>query len=48
MLKDLVKAYDIKMGSSHMNHVTCTRKEVLAYQEDINIAKDDLKIILDK
>ena len=48
MLKDLINAYKIKIESSHMNHVTCARKEILAYREDIDITKADLKIVLEK
>ena len=48
ILKDLVEAYIIGMETPHINNVTCARKEILAYREDIDITKDDLKIILNK
>ena len=28
MVKDLLKAYNIKTESSYLNHATCTRKEI--------------------
>ena len=31
-----------------MNHVTCTRKQILDYQLNIDVTKDDLKFILDQ
>ena len=48
MPKDLVKTYSVKMKSSHMNHVTCTRKQIMDYQLNIDITKDDLKTILNQ
>ena len=48
MLNDLFDAYGIETESSYLNHVTCTRKEILAYREDLEITQSDLKIILDE
>lgn len=48
MVKDLFDAYNIETESSYLNHVTCTRKEILAYREDLDITKEDLKIIFDE
>ena len=46
MLKDMFKAYNIKMESSYMKHFTCTTKQILDYHEDLNITKEDLKLSL--
>ena len=47
LFKDLVKIHKIELETDHISNVRCTKKEILDYDTNLSITRDDLKKELD-